>query len=168
MKAGQPLTDDDRAGWLQKLQALETAEPAAGESPHKVMTCSALKRQYRDVLRGAGADTERKNLRVRFVFFEGSEETLTERTERRKGHFAKENLVSSQFEVLERPTSGEEDVVTVSCEGWRQQTEELMMAAVRDVMRKEGWVFEEEEEEEGEEEEEEDKVPPSTSVSSTV
>ena len=101
MTRGDPLTDKDRQGWLEALRDHETAAPPQDSSPHLVMTCSALKRHYRDVLREGAQNAG--NLRIRFVFLDAPEEVLTKRAAERKGHFAGPQLVRSQFEALERP-----------------------------------------------------------------
>jgi gluconokinase len=112
MSRGEPLTDEDREGWLEALRDHETAQPSdPGVPPHLVMTCSALKRHYRDVLREGGVHAG--NLRIRFVFLDAPEEVLVKRAAERKGHFAGPNLVHSQFAVLETPADDEGDVITV-------------------------------------------------------
>ncbi len=103
MAAGVPLTDDDRAPWLDRL----ASELAAGGDV--VATCSALRRRYRDVLRRAGG--------VRFVFLDLDPATAARRAAGRTGHFMPPTMVASQFETLERPTADEADVVTVDARG---------------------------------------------------
>jgi gluconokinase len=100
MQAGQPLTDEDRWGWLDRLGAL-----LAGQSP-VVLSCSALKRAYRDRLRGACPS-------LAFVFLEIDKPlALTRVAARAAGHIFPASLVDSQFATLEPPT-GEPGVVTV-------------------------------------------------------
>jgi gluconokinase len=112
MSRGEPLTDADRQGWLEALRDHETAVPSDPKAPpHLLMTCSALKRHYRDVLREGGQHA--RNLRIRFVFLEAPEEVLARRAAQRKGHFAGPNLVHSQFEALEKPGEDEPDVLVV-------------------------------------------------------
>ncbi|KAJ4418739.1 hypothetical protein N0V85_001319, partial [Neurospora sp. IMI 360204] len=118
MSRGEPLTDADRAGWLQALAEHETAKPPTSSSPHLVITCSALKRHYRDILR-LGSE-HAGDLRIRFIFLSAPEDVLKKRAQERKGHYARENLVHSQFEVLEEPDpkkreeeGGEPDVLVV-------------------------------------------------------
>jgi gluconokinase len=78
-----------------------------------VVTCSARKRRYRDVLR-QGAPAGEREARVRFVFLDVDEDVLRERARERKGHCAGEGLIGSQMDALERPGHGEEgDVVVV-------------------------------------------------------
>jgi gluconokinase len=97
MRAGQPLTDDDRAAWLRALTRLVAHIAAEGRSA--VLSCSALKRAYRDQLRLPGAA-------LRFVFLRGSFELISERLARRKGHYMPADLLASQFEALEEPADG--------------------------------------------------------------
>lgn len=101
MQAGQPLTDEDRWPWLGSIAAWIRERSAAGTPG--VVTCSALKRSYRDVLRGEG---------VVFVYLSGSEERISGRLAARRGHFMPAALLSSQFEALEAP-SADEDFITV-------------------------------------------------------
>lgn len=92
MQAGIPLTDDDRAGWLQTLGAeLSASDPGA------VLSCSALKLAYRQLLRQACPG-------LRFVFLELSPDTALARVKARApSHFFNPALVRNQFEVLEPP-----------------------------------------------------------------
>ena len=93
MRAGIPLTDDDRWPWLKALrQAIEDWE-AAGQS--RVIACSALKAAYRNLL--APRDD------VVFVFLKGSAETIASRLKARQGHYLNPDLLASQFATLEEP-----------------------------------------------------------------
>lgn len=98
MAEGRPLTDEDRWAWLATMRA-----ELAGEPP-VVVSCSALKRAYRDVLRGAGD--------VTFVLLDIDRDTALERVGGRSGHFMPDTLVDSQFADLERPVD-EADVHVV-------------------------------------------------------
>jgi len=99
MKHGIPLTDADRMPWLEALH--DRILRWNSETRNVVLACSALKQSYRDKLKaGAG---------VRFVYLKGSYELFSERVLERKGHFAKQDLLASQFATLEEPT----DAVTV-------------------------------------------------------
>ncbi|KAK4188878.1 putative gluconokinase [Podospora australis] len=148
MSRGEPLNDEDRAGWLQALKEHEIAQPQKkqtngddpeGKSRHLVTTCSALKKHYRDLLRQGGE--EAKDLRVRFVFLDASEETLTKRAAERKGHFAGANLVHSQFEALERPDENEKDVVVVNVEGSLEDSERQAEMKLKEEMGKDDGSF---------------------------
>jgi gluconokinase len=100
MSSGIPLTDEDRAGWLQMLAGLIRDAKDAGTG--LVLTCSSLKRSYRDVLR-AGASPKP----LRFIYLRGTREVIGERLRARKGHFMPPALLESQFEALEEPTPDE-------------------------------------------------------------
>ena len=99
MAAGIPLTDDDRAGWLRAL-AIRIRE-ASDAGTGLVLSCSALKRSYRDVLRSAAPD-------LRFVFLKGSRALIAERLAARRGHFMPVSLLDSQLATLEEPASDED------------------------------------------------------------
>lgn len=103
MAAGTPLDDDDRWPWLDLVGAeLRKGYEAGGI----VISCSALKKTYRDRLRQACGGP------LAFVYLEGSEALLTERMGARTGHFMPLSLLKTQLATLEVP-SGEEGVVTV-------------------------------------------------------
>lgn len=104
MKSGQPLNDDDRAPWLAAIRDWIAEQASQGVS--SVVTCSALKRRYRDVLREA--DT-----RVRFVSLTADQDLLGERIGRRTGHYMPKSLLQSQFDDLE-PLEADEDGVVVA------------------------------------------------------
>ena len=91
MSRGLPLEDDDRAGWLDRLAAELARHPAGA-----VLTCSALKRAYRDRLRAAAPG-------LRFVHLQLTQEEALRRVQSRGGHFYPPSLVASQFEALEDP-----------------------------------------------------------------
>jgi len=105
MSAGTPLNDEDRAGWLTAMAARLTAGMARGEV--MVMTCSALKKAYRDRLREGDPD-------VFFIFLDGSQELLQSRLDARKGHFMPPGLLGSQLATLERPNLASEKCLHVS------------------------------------------------------
>ena len=99
MAAGMPLTDDDRHAWLIAIAARFREAKRAGIG--FVVSCSALKRSYRDVLRSVGeAD-------VRFVYLAGSRALLAERMAKRRGHFMPPALLDSQLSILEEPSPDE-------------------------------------------------------------
>lgn len=99
MSTGVPLTDDDRRPWLALL-----AEQLAAED-RIVITCSALKRAYRDRLRQAGP--------IRFVHLDADRHEVVARISGREDHFMGAEMVDSQFAVLEPPDRSETDVVTI-------------------------------------------------------
>jgi carbohydrate kinase (thermoresistant glucokinase family) len=103
MHAGVPLTDADRLPWLGAIAAWIDDRRRAGEPG--IVTCSALKRAYRDLLAGDRPE-------VLFVYLKGSADVMSRHLAGRKGHFMPASLLSSQFETLEEP-GPEEPVVTV-------------------------------------------------------
>ena len=104
MRAGHPLTDEDRWPWLQAIADEIDRICIAGE--HAVIACSALKRSYRDLLVHGRSD-------VRVIYLEGTEELIAGRLAQRKGHFMPAGLLASQFKTLEPPQPSE-NPVTVS------------------------------------------------------
>ncbi len=102
MQRGEPLTDGDRAGWLQALAGQLDAHPAG-----VVLACSALKAHYRDVLRGSPSFCP-----LYFVHLQVTQAEATARVRSRPGHFYPESLVASQFEALQDP-AGERGVLTL-------------------------------------------------------
>jgi gluconokinase len=100
MSAGHPLDDDDRHPWLERIGQW-LAEHADGG----VMSCSALKRKYRDQLRSQHADTV-------FLHLAGTPELIARRQASRPGHFMPASLLTSQFETLE-PLGDDERGVTI-------------------------------------------------------
>lgn len=95
MSAGIPLTDADRQGWLERLA--QEAIDRLNLSERVVLTCSALKRRYRDTLRNAVPN-------LGFVFLALTPEQATERVAHRSGHFMPASLIESQFRDLEPPS----------------------------------------------------------------
>lgn len=98
MAAGIPLTDDDRRGWLLALAQRLAAARSAGRS--LVVSCSALKRSYRDLLRGAAPD-------LALVHLVGAPALLEARLAARIDHFMPPALLASQLETLELPAADE-------------------------------------------------------------
>ena len=98
MAAGIPLTDEDRWPWLAKVADRIDNRLDAGENG--IITCSALKRTYRNMLNRRGSGVE-------FVYLSVGKAELTERVEHRPGHFMPAPLLNSQLETLEPPSPSE-------------------------------------------------------------
>jgi gluconokinase len=98
MMAGQPLSDADRRRWLATIA--EWVERRLDVGENGLITCSALKRSYRDVINRRGSG-------VMFVFLAGNEETIAPRLIARQGHFMPSSLLDSQFADLEDPQPDE-------------------------------------------------------------
>ena len=105
MRDGVPLTDADRAGWLRVLGEQLASQPGA------VLACSALRRNYRDMLRAA-LMRNFSNAPLCFLFLNINEATSQARVVARTDHFYPASLVASQFDTLEDPT-GEARVLTL-------------------------------------------------------
>jgi gluconokinase len=99
MAGGQPLSDEDRWPWLRAIAAWIVEHRAAGTTC--VVTCSALKRAYRDIV------TEHQRSDVRLVYLEGEFDLIAARLVARKGHFMPPALLKSQFDALEPPAADE-------------------------------------------------------------
>lgn len=102
MKGGTPLTDDDRWPWLERIAAEIAGWRANGSSG--VVTCSALKRAYRQVLTGGAAD-------VTVVYLKGDRALIEQRLKARRGHFMPPTLLDSQFTILEEPGEDEQPII---------------------------------------------------------
>jgi gluconokinase len=98
MHGGTPLTDADRLPWLRKISEEIDGWRARGESG--VLTCSALKRSYRDIIIGNRAD-------VTLVYLKGSHGLIHRRMAARHEHFMPVALLDSQFATLQEPTADE-------------------------------------------------------------
>jgi gluconokinase len=120
MASGQPLTDADRAPWLDRVAAWISGRLAAGGSG--VIACSALKRAYRERL-AAGLQAQ-----VRFVYLKGAFDLIAGRVERRRGHFMPPSLLASQFADLEEPAPEEAAIVVDISEPPEAQIDAVMAA----------------------------------------
>ncbi len=94
MSSGQALNDDDRQGWLEALNDLAKKQLTKNSC---VIVCSALKQSYRDILNTTIESSSK------WVFLQGSFEQITDRINKREGHFMNSDLLKSQFDILEEP-----------------------------------------------------------------
>ena len=119
MRAGFALQDADRAPWLDALVERLRQRQRAGQA--SVLTCSSLKRAYRDRLRTAGEG-------LRFIHLDGDRALLERRLAARTGHFFPASLLASQLAALE-PLGGDEDGVVISIDRTvPQQVRECLQA----------------------------------------
>ena len=107
MAAGTPLTDDDRWPWLRRIAAWIGEQEAAGRGA--VVTCSALRRSYRELLRDGHPS-------VRFVHLVAPDDVLTDRITNRRRHYMPPSLLRSQLDALE-PLGADEPGVRVETQG---------------------------------------------------
>lgn len=121
MAAGTPLTDEDRRDWLLLLQS-RIAE-AAGQGAGLVLSCSSLKRRYRDLLRAGDPG-------LAFVHLQGDRELIARRMRERPGHFMPPALLESQLRDLE-PLQPDEDGIVLDIANTPEQLIEQVMQACR-------------------------------------
>jgi len=125
MISGSPLTDDDRWPWLDKVHGkIGRCLEAEGSV---VVSCSALRRSYRDRLR------EGMTCRLQFVFLDGTRELLEKRIAHRATHFMPASLLASQLATLERPVD-EKDVIVVSID---ESIDTIVEDAIKELERME-------------------------------
>lgn len=117
MTRGEPLDDHDRHPWLEIIGRWLADHPGGG-----VVSCSALKRKYRDHLRRHAPD-------VAFVHLEGSHEVITDRQASRPGHFMPASLLASQFATLE-PLQPDERGVVIDVD---QSVDAIVAASVSEL-----------------------------------
>ncbi len=122
MRAGIPLTDADRRPWLHAITAWMDERIARDESA--VVTCSALKRAYRDTLLGGRPQ-------ARMIFLSVDREEAARRLAARHGHFFPAGLLNSQFDALEPPQPGEPGVTVVPSGRDPEQTVAAIIAVVQ-------------------------------------
>ena len=103
MRAGIPLTDEDRAPWLLALRKI--ISDSLAKNTLSIMTCSALKAKYRELLQAGDA-------RILFVYLTAPRDILKERLKKRTGHYMPPALLDSQLSALEPPT----DAFTIDAE----------------------------------------------------
>lgn len=108
MASGQPLDDNDRAPWLERLN--DAAYSLRHKNEVGLIVCSSLKRRYRDRLRQGNPD-------MLFLYMKGSFDVILERLKARAGHFMPTALLKSQFDALEEPAADETDVVSIDIDG---------------------------------------------------
>lgn len=118
MAAGHPLDDADRAPWLDAIAGWITARHGSGG----VISCSALRRRYRDRLRSDAPD-------LFFLHLDGPSELIAARLAARTGHFMPPGLLRSQFEALE-PLEPDEAGAVVPLDGDPEQITERALAAL--------------------------------------
>ncbi|HDR1287455.1 gluconokinase [Pasteurella multocida] len=124
MGQGIPLNDEDRAPWLERIR--DAAFSLEQKSEVGIIICSALKKQYRDLIRD-GND-------VKFIFLHGSFELVLERMKQRKGHYMKPEMLKSQFDTLEIPQADEPDVIHISIDGTFEQVVERCIKALEPLL----------------------------------
>jgi len=134
MAKGIPLSDADRWDWLTNLREESIRKIQAG-AQGVVLTCSALKRKYRDVIRVAPYYSH--DVLVHFVYLHAPEEVLIARVGARKGHYMGANMVHSQCLILEPPGKVETDVITVDVSASVEEVEAEALAKIHEAIKRE-------------------------------
>ncbi|AWI50551.1 thermosensitive gluconokinase [Actinobacillus minor 202] len=122
MGSGQPLNDEDRHPWLERIN--DAAFSLEQKSEKGIIICSALKKKYRDQIRQG-------NKNVRFLFLNGSFELVLERMKQRQGHYMKTEMLKSQFATLEVPQTDEPDVIHIDISGSFEEVVEACIQAIQ-------------------------------------
>lgn len=120
MRLGTPLTDEDRWPWLDTIAAVIDDWSARGVSG--ALTCSALRRSYRDVIIG-------RRPGVRLVYIRGAQNLIASRMASRTGHFMPTSLLASQLATLEEPTPDERPITVCAT-----RTPEEIVAGIIDAL----------------------------------
>ena len=107
MRGGTPLNDEDRMPWLNLIS--NAAFAMSNVNNISIIICSALKRQYRNIIRG-------ENENVHFIYLKGSFDVISQRLAKRQGHYQKTGMLQSQFDALEEPSADEKDVYAINIE----------------------------------------------------
>lgn len=140
MAAGHALDDADRWDWLVSLR--EAAVKAlndtntntnAGAPSGAIVACSALKRKYRDVIRGAAA-YHTSSIKVHFIYLKLGKEALLQRVNQRQEHYMKSGMVKSQLETLEEPWD-EFDSVTIDVGKSREEVQAEVSRSVEENLK---------------------------------
>lgn len=127
MGNGIPLTDADRWDWLITLK--NEAVKQLRTSNACIVTCSALKKKYRDVIRVA--NYEHPTVQIHFVFLKLDEEVLQQRVASRVGHYMKQEMVHSQMMALEEPNVDDEtDVIKIDVRNDKEEVERQVWESV--------------------------------------
>jgi gluconokinase len=126
MSNGIPLADADRWDWLVELReaAVDCLDDGAAGV---VLTCSALKKKYRDVIRVACYNDH--DVQIHFIYLRASEDVLMQRIKARKGHYMKSSMVKSQLQSLEEPKK-ERDVVSIDVSGSQDHVQRMALDVV--------------------------------------
>lgn len=125
MASGHALDDEDRRPWLMALNDAIFAMQRTNEI--SLLVCSALKKQYRDILR-------QKNNHLHFLYLQGDFALIENRLKARKGHFFKPQMLISQFATLEEPTAEETDCFVIDIHPPLNEVIETSMKKILHIM----------------------------------
>lgn len=140
MASNIPLTDADRWDWLillreEAVKRLSTPPANSSQLPEGVIvTCSALKQKYRDVMRVATYN--HPDVRIHFIYLRADEAVLMQRVNARQNHYMKSSMVHSQIEMLEEPDS-EWDALSIDVAASPAEVNKKALAMVQEELAKE-------------------------------
>ncbi|KAL7940944.1 acetyl-CoA synthetase-like protein [Trichoderma barbatum] len=124
MRSGVSLTDDDRISWLDRINQRATGTLFDLAYDSVVISCSALKEDYRNQIRH---HMSARKIKVIFVNLQADREVLVKRLQEREGHYMSGDLVDSQIDLYEEPSGKEYDIVPVDA----GEGEKAVIASVR-------------------------------------
>lgn len=130
MRSGTPLTDADRWDWLATLRGCAVQRLCAG-SAAVIVICSALKREYRDILRVA---SHHPNTSVHFLYLTAPLEIIAARVAVRKDHYMGEEMVQGQFDILEEPFTDETDTFCFDTSRMIEDVQADVAAQIRQIL----------------------------------
>lgn len=125
MGSGQPLNDEDRAPWLERIR--DAAFSLEQKSEQGIIVCSALKKQYRDQIRDG-------NQGIKFIYLSGSFELVLSRMQKRQGHYMKTEMLQSQFATLEVPQADETDVYHIDIDATFDEVVERCVKTIQPLL----------------------------------
>lgn len=131
MRKGTPLTDTDRWDWLIKVRE-GAMQRLAADSPAVIVTCSALKQKYRDIIRAASY--RNPNALVHFLYLTAPLEIIAKRVALRNGHYMGEQMVQGQFDILEEPALDETDITSFDASRVVEEVQADIVAQIRKVI----------------------------------
>ncbi|KFY76154.1 hypothetical protein V499_04084 [Pseudogymnoascus sp. VKM F-103] len=132
MRSGIALTDSDRWDWLVALRE-ESISCLDKGTQGVVVTCSALKRKYRDVMRVAAY--HHPSIMIHFIYLDAPVEILLHRVGLRRNHYMGADMVASQFDILERPSENEEDIISIDGSRRLEEVKVDALTRVRQLLR---------------------------------
>ncbi|ACA32368.1 gluconokinase [Histophilus somni] len=125
MRQGQPLNDEDRMPWLERIR--DAAFSLEQKSEKGIIICSALKKQYRDQIRDG-------NQNIKFIYLSGSFELVLSRLQKRQGHYMKTEMLRSQFATLEVPQADETDIYHIDIDATFEEVVQRCVEAIKPLL----------------------------------
>ncbi|QEH17410.1 gluconokinase [Histophilus somni] len=125
MRQGQPLNDEDRMPWLERIR--DAAFSLEQKSEKGIIICSALKKQYRDQIRDG-------NQNIKFIYLSGSFELVLSRLQKRQGHYMKTEMLRSQFTTLEVPQADETDIYHIDIDATFEEVVQRCVEVIKPLL----------------------------------